>query len=135
MNHNKVLFFISLSLLILLISFDTIAKVTSFYYFYPNADILMHFIGGLSITGVSISILRYLKMYNSINIFIIIFFLSILWEYIEFRIGRNVLINKSFLIDTTVDLLMNCIGGIIAYICFYKIPIYKNRMNQKNLPN
>lgn len=128
MNHNKKLFFINLFLLILLISFDTIAKVTSFYYFYPNADILMHFIGGLSITGTAISVLRYMKMYNSINIFIIIFFLSILWEYVEFRIGRNILINKSFWIDTGIDLLMNCIGGIIAYICFYKIP--SRRKNQ-----
>ncbi len=131
MNHNKKIFFINLSILILLISFDTVAKVTSFYYFYPNTDILMHFIGGLSITGVAISILRYLKMYNSINIFIIIFFLSILWEYVEFRIGRNIFINKSFWIDTAVDLLMNCIGGIIAYICFYKIQMNKN--HQKNL--
>jgi len=122
MNHNKKLFFANLFLLIVLISFDTIAKVTSFYYFYPNADIFMHFIGGLSITGVAIAVLRYMKMYKSINIFIIIFFLSILWEYVEFTIGRNILINKNFWIDTYIDLLMNSIGGIIAYICFYKIP-------------
>jgi hypothetical protein len=122
MNHNKKLFFANLFLLIVLISFDTIAKVTSFYYFYPNADIFMHFIGGLSITGLAIAVLRYMKMYNSINIFIIILFLSILWEYVEFKIGRNILINKSFWIDTYIDLLMNSIGGIIAYICFYKIP-------------
>lgn len=122
MNYNKKLFFISLFLLISLISFDTVAKVTSFYYFYPNADIIMHLIGGFSITGVSISVLKYMKMYNKINVFIIIFFLSMFWEYVEFRIGRNILINKSFWIDTAVDLLMNCIGGIIAYICFYKIP-------------
>ena len=122
MNHNKKLFFLNLSLLIILISFDTIAKVNSFYYFYPNADIFMHFVGGLSITGVSIAVLRYMKMYKSINIFIIILFLSILWEYVEFKIGRNILINKNFWIDTGIDLLMNSIGGIIAYICFYKIP-------------
>jgi hypothetical protein len=130
MNHNKKLFFINLFLLISLISFDTVAKVTSFYYFYPNADILMHFIGGLSITGVAISVLRYMKMYKAVNIFIIILFISIFWEYVEFRIGRNILINKSFWIDTAVDLLMNSIGGIIAYICFYKIPMRKN--HQRN---
>ncbi len=123
MNHNKKLFFTSLFILISLISFDTIAKVTSFYYFYPNADIFMHFIGGLSITGFAISVLRYMNMNNKINIFIIIFFISIFWEYVEFRIGRNILINKSFWIDTAIDLLMNALGGIIAYICFYKIPL------------
>lgn len=128
---NKKLFFISLSLLILLISFDTIAKVTSFYYFYPNADIFMHFIGGLSITGVSISILKYMKMCSGINILFIIFFISIFWEYVEFTIGRNIFINKSFWIDTSVDLLMNSIGGIIAYICFYKIP--SRRKNQTKI--
>ncbi len=128
MNYNKKLFFINLFLLISLISFDTIAKVTSFYYFYPNADIIMHLIGGLSLTGVAISVLKYQKMYNKVNIFIIILFLSIFWEYVEFRIGRNILINKSFWIDTTIDLLMNSIGGIIAYICFYKIP--SKRKNQ-----
>ncbi len=128
MNYNKKLFFINLFLLISLISFDTIAKVTSFYYFYPNADIIMHLIGGLSLTGLAISVLKYVKMYNKINVFIIILFLSIFWEYVEFRIGRNILINKSFWIDTTIDLLMNSIGGIIAYICFYKIPL--KRKNQ-----
>ena len=127
MNKDKKIFFISLFILISLISFDTIAKVTSFYYFYPNADIIMHFLGGLSLTGVAISILRYMKMYNHINVIVIIFFLSIVWEYVEFTIGRNIFINKSFWIDTAVDLLMNSIGGIIAYIWFYK--------TQKNLPN
>lgn len=129
MNHNKVLFFISLSLLILLISLDTIAKVSSFYYFYPNADIFMHFLGGFSIIALAISVLKYMKMYNTVNVFIIIFFLSFFWEYVEFRIGRNILINKSFWIDTTVDLLMNSIGGIIAYICFYKIPSIRKKKN------
>ena len=119
---NKKLFFISLIVLILLITFDTIAKVFSFYYFYPNADIFMHFIGGLSITSCAIAILNYLKMNNSINIFIIILFVSVFWEYIEFEIGRNIFVNKSFWIDTYLDLLMNALGGIIAYICFYKIP-------------
>lgn len=129
MNHNKRLFFISLFLLILLISLDTVAKVSSFYYFYPNADIFMHFLGGFSIIAFAISILKYMKMYKSVNIFIIIFFLSFFWEYVEFRIGRNILINKSFWIDTAIDLLMNCIGGIIAYICFYKIPLIRKKKN------
>lgn len=123
--NNKKIFFINLLLLILLISFDTFAKFTSFYYFYPNTDILMHLIGGFSIIGVSIPILRHVKMYSSTNILIIIFLISMFWEYIEFTIGRNIFINKSFWIDTTVDLLMNSIGGIIAYICFYKIPMMK----------
>ncbi len=122
-------------MLILLITFDTIAKVSSFYYFYPNADILMHFIGGLSVTTLAISILKYLKMDNNINIFVVIFFLSIFWEYVEFRIGKNVLMNISFWVDTHVDLLMNALGGIMAYICFYKIPLRKNLLKiQKNLP-
>ena len=133
--NNKKLFFISLTMLILLITFDTIAKVSSFYYFYPNADIFMHFIGGLSVTTLAISVLKYLKMNNSINIFVVIFFLSIFWEYVEFRIGKNVLINRNFWIDTHIDLLMNALGGIMAYICFYKIPLCKNlRKIQKNLP-
>jgi hypothetical protein len=120
--NDKKLFFISLSLLVVLITLDTIAKVSSFYYFYPDADILMHFIGGLSITTLAISILRYMKMANKLNIFLVIILMSFLWEYVEFRIGKNVFINKIFWVDTFVDLLMNALGGIIAYICFYKIP-------------
>ncbi len=131
--NNKTLFFISLILLILLITFDTIAKVSSFYYFYPNADIVMHFIGGLSITALAISILKYMKMSNRMNIFIVIFCLSIFWEYVEFKIGRNVFVNANFWIDTFFDLLMNALGGIMAYICFHKTP--QNRLNRKkNLP-
>ncbi len=122
---DKKLFFTSLIILVILISFDTIAKVSSFYYFYPNFDILMHFVGGLSITALAISILKYLKIYNSLNIIIIIIFISFFWEYVEFRVGKNVFINTSFWIDTSIDLLMNALGGIIAYICFYK--------KQKNL--
>jgi len=122
---NKKLFFTSLIMLILLITFDTVAKVSSFYYFYPNVDTLLHFIGGFSIVGLAISILRYMKMLSVVNIFIIILFMSIFWEYIEFKIGRNIFINKSFWIDTFIDLLMNALGGIMAYICFYKIPLNK----------
>jgi hypothetical protein len=127
--NDKKLFFTSLIILVLLISFDTIAKVSSFYYFYPNADIFMHFTGGLSITALAISVLRYTKMANKFNIFLVIILVSFLWEYIEFTIGKNVLINTRFWIDTFIDLLMNALGGIIAYICFYKIPLTQ----QKNL--
>jgi len=122
MNNTKKLFFISLTLLVLLITLDTIAKVSSFYYFYPNADVFMHFFGGLSITALAISILNHLKMGSKTNIFVVIFFISIFWEYVEFTFGKNVFINKSFWIDTAVDLLMNALGGIMAYIWFYKMP-------------
>lgn len=122
MNNTKKLFFISLTLLVLLITFDTIAKVSSFYYFYPNADIFMHFVGGLAITTLAISILKYTKMNTKTNVFAVIFFISIFWEYVEFTFGKNVFINKSFWIDTGVDLLMNALGGIMAYIWFYKMP-------------
>ncbi len=131
--NDKKLFFTSLIILVLLITFDTIAKVSSFYYFYPDADIFMHFIGGLSITALAISILRYMKMANKFNIILVIILVSFLWEYIEFAIGKNVFINTYFWIDTLVDLLMNALGGIIAYICFYKIPMEK-MLRQKNLP-
>ena len=131
MNYNKKLFFISLILLIILITFDTIAKVSSFYYFYPNADVLMHFVGGLSITALAISMLQYMKMNTKLNIFIVIFFISIFWEFVEFSVGKNVFINANFWIDTGVDLLMNALGGIMAYICFYKMP--QNRARKENL--
>ena len=123
---DKKLFFTSLIMLVLLITFDTIAKVSSFYYFYPNADIVMHLLGGLSITALAISLLKYMKLGTTSNIFVVIFFVSILWEYIEFTIGKNVFINRSFWIDTGIDLLMNAVGGIIAYICFHKIQWKKN---------
>ena len=93
----------------------------------------MHFIGGLSITALAISILKYMKMSNRMNIFIVIFCLSIFWEYVEFKIGRNVFINANFWVDTFFDLLMDALGGIMAYICFHKTP--QNRLNRKeNLP-
>lgn len=130
--NDKKLFFISLSLLILLITLDTFFKVYSFYYFHPNADIFMHLLGGFSITTLAISILRDIRMDDSINILLFILFVSIFWEYIEFYIGKNVYINSNFWIDTIVDLLMNALGGIIAYICFYKIRSQKNL--KKNLP-
>lgn len=125
--NDKKLFFISLSMLFLIVSFDTFAKIYSFYYYYPNTDIIMHLLGGFSITSLGISILRYMKMNNTINIFMVIILISIFWEYVEFSVGKNVFVNKSFWIDTFIDLLMNALGGIIAYICFYKIK------NQKNL--
>ncbi len=91
----------------------------------------MHFVGGLSITALAISILKYMKMNNKLNIFIIILFLSFFWEYVEFKVGKNVFINANFWIDTFFDLLMNALGGIMAYICFYKIP--RSRVQKENL--
>jgi len=126
---DKKLFFTSLFLLFILIVLDTVFKVKSFYYFHPNADIFMHFLGGFGITTLAMSMLRYMKIDNKFNILLIIFFLSIFWEYIEFRMGRNILINTSFWFDTIIDLLMNALGGIMAYICFYKIPTQKSQKN------
>ena len=48
------------------------------------------------------------------------------------KIGRNVFVNANFWIDTFFDLLMNALGGIMAYICFYKIP--RSRARKENLP-
>lgn len=127
---DKKLFFISLTLLIILIVLDTVFKIKSFYYYYPNTDVFMHFIGGFSITTLSISILHRLKMSNSLNILLMIFFVSIFWEYLEFIMGRNILIDSSFWLDTFIDLLMDALGGIMAYICFYKIPGRKKNLQK-----
>lgn len=127
--NNRKLFFISLFLLLILISFDTFAKVYSFYYYYPDFDIIMHFLGGLFITSLAISILKSSRMDSSMNIFIMIFCVSILWEYVEFKIGRNIFVNNGFWIDTFYDLLMDALGGIMAYICFHKIPTLRSQKN------
>lgn len=118
---SKTIFFISLILLLSLIITDTFFKIYSVYYFYTNIDIFMHFIGGFSILTFSIAVLRNMNIDNKFNLFLFILLFSIFWEYIEYIAGNNVLINKSFWIDTVVDLLMNALGGIMAYICFYKI--------------
>ncbi len=128
--NDKKLFFISLILLIILIVLDTVFKIKSFYYFYPNTDIFMHFMGGFAITTLSMAILNRLKMLNSVNILLMIFFVSIFWEYLEFLVGRNISINIKFWNDTVIDLLMDGLGGIMAYICFYK-----TRGIKKNLQN
>lgn len=128
--NDKKLFFTSLITLIILIILDTVFKIKSFYYFYPNIDIIMHFIGGFSITTLSIAILHRLRMANSLNIVLMIFFVSIFWEYLEFIVGRNIYVNISFWIDTLVDLLMDALGGIMAYICFYKIPLRKKNLQK-----
>ncbi len=119
--NSKKLFFLSLILLMSLIIIDTSFKIYSIYYFYTDMDILMHFFGGFSILTFSISILRYLNIDNKLNIFLSILFFSIFWEYLEYMAGNNIMIDKSFWLDTFVDLLMNALGGIMAYICFYKI--------------
>jgi hypothetical protein len=128
--NDKKLFFISLTILIFLISADTLAKLNSFYYYYPRVDMIMHFVGGFSVTGLVLSIFRYKKINNVYNIFFVLFLISIIWEFAEFKAGRVMLLNASFWSDTASDLLMDSVGGIIAYICFHKIKI-KNQIAKK----
>ncbi len=116
-----ILFTISILLVALTVSFDHLAK--HFYLYWQSGwiDQAIHFLGGLSATlffGWFFYYSNYFKVTNKRATFIIfiiyILLVGILWEIYEYHFG---IIHYSpyFFRDTVLDLLMDLLGGLLAY--------------------
>ena len=120
------LFITSFVLIIIIGLVHGIATEFYLYWTFPWLDMPMHFLGGL---WVGLSAIWYIyfsgytkmdtKLTRKARIFSIslatVIVVGVLWEVFEIYSGV-LLIEKNYGLDTSVDLLMDTIGGVTAFI-------------------
>jgi uncharacterized membrane protein YjdF len=124
-SWKKPFFTAMLSLFVLLIINDTAMRLYLFSA-YPWLDIPLHFLGGFSVGLAIIGLLRivyteerYANVPKLIYIIIGTLFVGAAWEFVEWYYHASVAFGGDFWFDTNKDLLMDTLGGILSYICFY----------------
>ena len=89
------------------------------YWHYEWLDLPMHFLGG-SVVALGIFSLRdfrvpLVKRYVSlIPVTLLVIAVALLWEFYEIMIGIPIELNHEF--DTSIDLLLGTLGGIVGYV-------------------
>ncbi len=110
-------------LLIVLFIFNNFAAELSLYWIYRWLDLPMHFIGGALISWVAYIVFSWWRKDYSIPwIYALIFSfgLGFIWEIIEFYFKVAQLI-PDYMLDSTKDILMDMIGGLVVYLAWDKI--------------
>lgn len=107
------------------------------YWKYDWLDLYMHFAGGLLIGlfaggyayGIwKSNILKYRLLFWTV---LPVIFVGILWEWFEYLAG--IPIEDNYVFDTTLDLIMDILGGIVAavYLLVKTWPRLKSRWEKK----
>ena len=126
--------FISLFVLIALIALLHILAIEySLYFFLWWFDLLIHFLAGLWVSGLSLWIYfrsGYIKkpVQNMMRAFIVaatsIVVISVSWKFYEIIIG--VPIEKDYVQDTVVDLIMDTLGALAGFIYYVRVHLVNN---------
>ena len=125
--------FISWTLLLVFIAALHIVALEFFlYWIYPWFDIMMHLLAGLFVSLCALWFFfesGYIHINKNIRnvIFVVgvsITFVGVGWEIFEVLAG--VPIEKDFVLDTAIDLLMDVLGAFIAVCIFTKMYITKH---------
>lgn len=119
-------FFVAAVLSFILLTINDISMRLYLFSGYPWIDIPLHFLGGFSVGLASIGILRIIYLpqtYGKVSVLVyticITIFVGVMWEYVEWYMGASVAFGGNFWFDTSKDLLMDTLGGILSYICFH----------------
>lgn len=80
------------------------------YWQYVWLDVPVHLLGGLTLGMVFIAVVRKFRPYSYI-LFMIAIVLG--WEVFEAVIGTSR--EANFIFDTSLDVLMGAVGGVLAY--------------------
>jgi hypothetical protein len=99
------------------------SKILNLYSFFPNMDVLFHFVGGTAIASTSAQILSYLekeKIIARLNRFIFLLLLfsltataAVFWEFAEFGLDQLLRSNVQIsLANTMQDQFLGVCGGI-----------------------
>jgi uncharacterized membrane protein YjdF len=126
-SWKKPFFTAAIAMFFLLLINDTAMRLYLFSG-YPWIDIPLHILGGFSVGLAVIGLLRIVyntrEAYNQAPklLYIVIgtLFVGIAWEYVEWYYHASVAFGGDFWFDTYKDLLMDTLGGILSYICFYQ---------------
>lgn len=119
-------FFFGVFSLFLILAVNQVAEFFQIYSGYHWFDNPMHFLGGFAVGLFGIGIIRalyskegYEKSPQLLITVLGVLFVGVLWEIIEMYYEVSILYGGDFFADTSKDLLMDTLGGILSYICFH----------------
>ncbi|MFZ2555352.1 MAG: hypothetical protein WAZ27_03150 [Minisyncoccia bacterium] len=85
------------------------------YWYFPWLDLLVHFSGGLWVALVSAWLLLMTRREPTLFVLIAcVIAIGIAWEVFEYTIGMSR--GSTFVMDTSLDILMDLLGGIAGVI-------------------
>lgn len=126
MQKRSVFFFSLMALGLVIAMFQYIAHVYFLYWVWWWTDILMHFLGGVFIAGCTLWFVEY-EIPRSWRRQVPHFFVALLailvvgvaWEVFEWVTGMYT--ERNYSLDTTMDLAMDVVGMLTAYLLFKKL--------------
>jgi len=120
-------FIFSLFLLFVLISLHLVASYFSWYWLFPQLDIIVHILSGLWIASVALWLASIFEQINSLKNYkrksfliavISALLFGVIWELVE-NFSRITFIDLvGYRFDTILDILSDGLGGILAYLYF-----------------
>lgn len=114
------LFLTQLGLLVVIGTLHLSALAFSLYWQYPWFDVLLHFLGGLWVFLVLVWIMeRFHIGYTTLLIFFGVLMVGGLWELFELWAG--IPREANFVLDTSIDILMDALGGLSGMLIFKRL--------------
>lgn len=113
-KHMRQLFFIQALLIFCIGAVHIIALRLHLYWLFPWLDVFVHFAGALWVAFAAVWLLG--SMHQAISfakVFLIIVLASIGWEL--FELWGGIPREANFAFDTSLDLLMDVLGGVVGY--------------------
>jgi len=124
---NKIFLILVLLMSALLAVLNFYAGQYFWYWRFSWFDLLMHFIGGITLALLFSYLYKklvsdYEKIKLAYSIFLPIIIIAVLWEIMEFMIDAN-LFGKNYFIDTLTDIFIALFGALIIFLFSDKIDI------------
>lgn len=111
----RTLFLTQLFLLLLIAVLHLSALALSLYWLYPWFDVLLHFLGGVWVFLALVWLAeRFRVPYRVFLVFLGVLFVGVGWEVFELLAG--IPREANFVLDTSIDLLMDSLGGITGVL-------------------
>ena len=125
--HPRSAFGIALVVLALVVAlFQFLANYFYLYWLWWWADVVMHFLGGLLVSGFVLWWIRFevpvhlrKRLPVFLTAFAVIVGVGVSWEIFEYV--TNSYASANYTLDTTFDLAMNIVGMLFAYLIFRRL--------------
>lgn len=112
--HHRPLFILQTFVIVIIGIVHTAALQWSLYWYYPWLDSPVHFLGGMWIALATAWILaRTESRIRARTVVAFVAFFAISWEL--FEVWAGVPMENNFVFDTTIDLCMDALGGIVGF--------------------
>ncbi len=109
----------SFALIVLIALLHYLALDRAYYWTIAWYDIMMHFLGGLWVALATIWILRterlsFFKKCSWKSVLVAVLVIGVLWEVYEVVFGLTFISDPEYWGDTTLDLIMDLVGGALG---------------------